>query len=144
MSADVFDPVKRSSVMAAIQARDTKPEMIVRRWLHANGYRYVLHDRRLPGAPDIVLPKFYAAIEVRGCFWHRHCCSDGHMPKSRRRYWNAKLNGNVKRDRRNSQALRNLGWRLIVVWECEVATLVRAARRLGSLVEQLDGGASRS
>src|SRR5882724_9245121 len=99
MSADVFDPVKRSSVMAAIRARDTKPEMIVRRWLHASGYRYVLHDRRLPGVPDIVLPKFLTAIEVRGCFWHRHRCADGHMPKSRRRYWNAKLNGNVKRDK---------------------------------------------
>jgi DNA mismatch endonuclease (patch repair protein) len=140
MSADVFAHAKRSSVMSAIRARDTKPEMIVRRWLHGNGYRYVLHDRRLPGVPDVVLPRFHTAIQVRGCFWHKHHCPDGHMPKSREKYWVPKLNNNAKRDKRNGRRLRQLGWRLIVVWECEVSTGRRATERLPLLLKQLHAG----
>lgn len=137
MRTDVFSPDKRSAVMAAIRSRDTKPEILVRRWLHANGYRFVLHDRRLPGVPDIVLPRFSVAIEVRGCFWHRHNCADGHLPKSRKGYWFPKLENNKKRDRRNAAKLRGLGWKQIVIWECEVSSGERAPRKLKWLLGQL-------
>jgi DNA mismatch endonuclease Vsr len=137
MRTDVFLPEKRSAVMAAIRSRDTKPEMLVRRWLHANGYRFILHDRRLPGVPDIVLPRFSMAIEVRGCFWHKHTCADGHLPKSRKAYWGPKLENNRIRDKRNALRLRSLGWKQIVIWECEISAAARAQKKLAWLLGQL-------
>lgn len=110
--------VSRSENMRRIRSKDTAPELRVRSLLHRNGLRYVLHDRRLPGTPDIVLPRFRAAIQIRGCFWHMHNCIDGHFPKTRTAYWGPKLLGNVHRDKKNDKALKRLGWRLIVIWEC--------------------------
>ncbi len=106
--------------MQRIRKTDTKPELIVRRMLHAMGYRYRLHDRKLPGNPDIVLPSHRKVILVHGCFWHRHGCPDGRkLPKSKPEYWAPKLEGNRRRDEANIARLRELGWDVLVVWECE-------------------------
>lgn len=116
--ADVFTPEKRSEVMAAIRAKDTKPEMAVRRALHAMGCRFRLHVARLPGRPDIVIKKLRTVVQVKGCFWHGHRCLKGRVPDGNRRYWRAKITANKARDRRNERRLRALGWRVRTVWEC--------------------------
>jgi DNA mismatch endonuclease (patch repair protein) len=115
---DVHSPEKRSFNMSRIRGKDTRPEMMVRKWLWANGYRYRLHREDLPGKPDIVLPKFKAIILVHGCFWHRHGCRMTTTPETRRDFWLSKFQENVCRDKRNLQALKGEGWRVIVIWEC--------------------------
>lgn len=107
--------------MRRIRKTDTKPEMIVRRMVHAMGYRYRLHGDRLPGTPDIVLPRHRKVIFVHGCFWHRHDCPDGRkLPRSKPEYWGAKLERNRRRDGASIVRLREMGWDVLVVWECEV------------------------
>ena len=109
--------------MALVRGKDTGPEMLVRRALHAAGMRYVLHDKRLPGRPDIVLTSRGCIVEVRGCFWHRHPdprCPLTRTPKSRLEFWEGKFAENVARDQRNDSVLREMGWHLIVAWECEL------------------------
>src|SRR5690554_3756341 len=108
--------------MSRIRSKDTKPEMLIRRGLHRMGYRFRLHDNRLPGRPDLVLPKYRTVIQVRGCFWHQHDsphCPDSRLPKSRKDYWHSKLTRNRERDIMNDQLLDSLGWSVLVVWECE-------------------------
>ena len=106
--------------MRRIRKTDTKPEMIVRRMVHAMGYRYRLHGARLPGKPDIVLPRHHRVIFVHGCFWHRHHCPDGRkLPRSKPEYWGPKLERNRRRDVANVEQLRAMGWNVLVVWECE-------------------------
>ena len=117
---DTLSPADRSALMARIRGVDTKPELWVRRALHAQGYRFRLHVRGLPGKPDIVFAKRRTAVFVHGCFWHRHGCKKTTHPKSRRDYWEDKFASNVARDRRNTEALAADGWRIFVVWECEV------------------------
>ncbi|MGI6100030.1 MAG: DNA mismatch endonuclease Vsr [Lentisphaerae bacterium] len=118
---DIWSPEKRSEVMARIRSRDTKPELVVRSLLHRCGVRFSLRRRDLPGKPDIVLPKYKTVIFVHGCFWHRHAgCRLASEPKSRQEFWQAKFEANVARDRRNQRALKEAGWRVIVLWECEV------------------------
>lgn len=113
------DPA-RSAQMALVRSRDTKPEMRVRRALHAAGLRYRLHDRRLPGSPDLVFPSRGVALFVHGCFWHRHAgCAATRLPKSRLEFWEPKLTANVARDERQREALQALGWTVLVIWECE-------------------------
>lgn len=111
----------RSRNMAAIKGRDTSPELIVRRQLHAAGFRFRLHRKDLPGRPDIVLPKHQTVIFVHGCFWHKHNCRYFKWPKTREEFWHHKIMANVERDRRNREKLRALGWRVLVVWECRVS-----------------------
>ena len=107
--------------MAGIGSRDTKPELVLRRALHALGLRYRLHDRKLPGTPDIVFKHYNAVCFVHGCFWHRHAnCSYAYTPKTRRDFWQAKFDANVERDRRGRRTLRESGWRIAIVWECEL------------------------
>lgn len=115
----------RRANMRAIKGKDTRPELIVRRMLHRVGYRFRLHSRVLPGRPDIVFPARRKAIEVRGCFWHRHSdplCRNAVLPRTRRKWWEAKLAANVARDGRNLAMLEALGWEVLVIWECEVAS----------------------
>lgn len=113
------DPA-RSAQMALVRSRDTKPEMRVRKALHAAGLRYRLHDSRLPGTPDLVFPSRRIALFVHGCFWHRHPgCAAARLPKTRQEFWTAKLAGNVGRDERQRVALEALGWTVLVIWECE-------------------------
>ena len=117
--ADVHNKEQRSRNMAAIRGRDTKPEMIVRRIVHRLGYRFRLHRRDLPGRPDLVLPRHRAVILVHGCFWHQHDCRYGRVaPATREEFWKAKRNENTARDTRNMRALRAMGWRVLVIWEC--------------------------
>lgn len=118
---DIVEPETRSRMMAAIKGRNTKPEMLVRRALHAAGFRYRLHDKRLPGKPDIVLPKWRAVVLIHGCFWHRHPgCRFATTPASNPEFWQRKFDDNVDRDRRNELQLSSLGWRVAVVWECQI------------------------
>jgi DNA mismatch endonuclease, patch repair protein len=116
---DTLTPEQRSARMSAILGSNTKPEMAVRRLLHGLGYRFKLHDRRLPGTPDIVFRGRRKVVFVHGCFWHRHeGCRISHLPKSRQAYWEEKLARNVARDERQRLALEEEGWRVHVVWEC--------------------------
>ncbi len=127
---DQFTPAERSRVMRAVKSGDTTPELIVRRLVHALGYRYRLHCRELPGQPDLVFPRLGKAIQVHGCFWHRHVCEAGQStPASRRAYWNAKFARNMERDRSNLRKLRRLGWSVLVVWECQTRTTKRELLR---------------
>ena len=118
--------------MAAIRAKHTKPEIAVRRALHAMGLRFRLHDPRLPGRPDVVIRRRMAIVQVKGCFWHGHRCLKGRVPGVNRAYWLAKIAGNRVRDERNERRLRAMGWRVRTVWECKVR---RSAP--GELVEVL-------
>lgn len=119
--ADVHTPEIRSYNMSKIHGKDTKPEEKVRKHLFSQGFRYRKNDKKLPGKPDIVLPKYKTCIFVNGCFWHKHeGCKDFVWPKSNEAYWKAKINGNVERDHRQQQELESLGWNVIVVWECEL------------------------
>ncbi len=106
--------------MQRIRKTDTKPEMIVRRLVHAMGYRYRLHQSKLPGSPDMVLARHRKVILVHGCFWHRHDCADGRkLPRSKPEYWGPKLERNRRRDEVSAALLHELGWGVLVVWECE-------------------------
>ena len=116
---DIVDKQTRSRMMAGIKSKDTQPEMRVRRFLHAKGFRYRLHDRTLPGAPDICLPRYRVVIFVHGCFWHRHKgCSLSYVPATNKERWLPKFQKNVERDRKNIKALISAGWKVIVLWEC--------------------------
>jgi DNA mismatch endonuclease, patch repair protein len=116
---DIVSPDKRSAMMAKIKGKDTTPEMIVRRGLHARGFRFRLHDRTLPGRPDLVFPKYKAVIFVHGCFWHGHeGCKDFRLPKTRTEFWREKIEGNRARDEAAINSLQTEGWRRGVVWEC--------------------------
>lgn len=129
---DIVSRKARSALMSRIKGRDTKPELAVRRLLHAMGYRFRLHLGRLPGSPDIVLPRYHSVILVHGCFWHRHGCARTYSPKTRKLFWQRKFESNRVRDRRTVRALRSSGWRVLTVWECqtEADTLDRLATRL--------------
>ena len=116
--ADVHNKKTRSYKMSQIKATNTKPEMLVRKFLHASGFRYKLHDKTLPGKPDIVLPKYKTSIFIHGCFWHGHDWHFFTIPQTRRDFWVTKISANQQRDQRNVHALRSAGWRVIYVWEC--------------------------
>ena len=134
---DIFDPEKRSEIMSRIRGRDTKPELIVRRIAHGLGFRFRLHRKDLPGRPDIVFPRHQAVIVVHGCFWHRHPgCKRASSPKTRVRYWQNKFEDNVVRDKRNETALRDLGWKVMVIWECETKDHEAVAARIESFLRR--------
>lgn len=122
--------------MSRIRGRDTKPEMTVRRLIHGMGYRYRLHDRTLPGSPDIVFRKRKKVIFVHGCFWHRHKdCPSAVLPKTRRDFWTPKLNRNKKRDAKNLRELEKAGWSCLVLWECEIKNLADLPLRIQTFLE---------
>ncbi|WP_027612625.1 very short patch repair endonuclease [Pseudomonas sp. URIL14HWK12:I6] len=119
MSADIVSPEHRSRIMSKIRGKNTKPEMVVRSLCHQMGLRFRLHRRDLPGTPDLVFPKYRLCMFVHGCFWHRHPeCKYAYMPKSRVDFWHTKFTKNVERDLNAQQALINLGWRVVTIWEC--------------------------
>lgn len=131
--ADVVDAATRSRMMAGIRGKDTKPELIVRKFLHQQGFRYRLHPRHLPGVPDLLLPKYHTVIFVHGCFWHQHPgCRYATIPKNNAEFWQAKLASNVERDSKVISKLKIDGWRVVVIWECEINE-----ERLTQLVVQL-------
>lgn len=124
--ADVLTPEQRQLNMSRIRGRDTKPEMLIRRGLHARGFRYRLQDRKLPGRPDLVFPRYHAVVFVHGCFWHGHDCPMFKLPATRQEFWITKIASNRARDARATAALLELGWRIANVWECSL----RGPRRL--------------
>jgi DNA mismatch endonuclease (patch repair protein) len=133
--ADVLTPQQRSFNMSRIRDKNTNPEMQVRKLLHSLGYRYRLHDRSLPGCPDIVLPKYRAVVLVHGCFWHMHRCRYGRVvPATNTEFWQHKRKGNVERDKRASRKLRT-EWRVLKVWECWTKEPEVLRRRLVAFLE---------
>lgn len=144
--ADVHSREVRSYNMSRIRSKDTKPEMLVRKFLHAAGFRYLLHDKRLPGKPDIVLPKYKTVIFIHGCFWHGHQgCRYYVIPKTRTEWWLSKINGNILKDCRAAEELKASGWKVIEIWECSLKKAVQT-ETLGELkrtlnpAEKLQGG----
>lgn len=134
--ADVLLPSQRSYCMSRIRGKDTKPEMIVRRTAHALGVRFRLHRRDLPGTPDLVFPKLRAVVFVHGCFWHMHRCRLGRVvAKTNAKFWAEKRRANVARDARNRRSLRRLGWRTLVVWECQTRDADMLSRRLRAFLK---------
>lgn len=128
---DNISPEARGRQMSRVKSKDTKPEMIVRRLIFSMGYRYRLHDARLPGTPDLVFTGRRKVVFVHGCFWHRHTdCPLARLPKSRLDFWLPKLDGNKTRDLTNQRLLRELDWRVLVVWECELRDMKRLTRKI--------------
>ncbi len=118
---DSISTSERSLIMSRIKGKNTKPEVLVRKFLHANGYRFRIHRKDLPGKPDIVLPKYKTVIFVHGCFWHRHeNCKYSSFPKTHTEFWEEKFRRNIERDKQNIADLESLDWKVLVVWECEV------------------------
>lgn len=135
--ADVHNKEQRRRNMQAIKAKDTKPEMVVRRYLHAQGFRYRLHVKNLPGKPDIVLPKYKTVIFIHGCFWHGHeGCKYYVVPKTRTEWWLEKIRRNKANDNKAANALKKAGWKVIVVWECAIKTSI-ITPSLKKLVEKI-------
>jgi DNA mismatch endonuclease (patch repair protein) len=133
---DVYSPEKRSQVMAKVRSINTGPELIVRRRLHALGFRFRLHAKDLPGKPDIVLPRYRSVIFVHGCFWHSHVeCSKAKLPVSNKEFWRKKIARNVERDEQACLLLKQRGWRVFVLWECAIAK----ARCFDELAKSLRG-----
>lgn len=135
--ADVHTPEQRSYNMSRIRGKDTKPEELVRKYLFSHGFRYRKNDARLPGKPDIVLPKYKAVIFVNGCFWHAHeGCRYFVWPKNNADFWKKKIESNVERDAKNYQLLKNLGWNVLIIWECELKK-DSFSKTMSSLEQQL-------
>jgi DNA mismatch endonuclease, patch repair protein len=135
--ADVHDKATRSYNMSRIRSKNTKPELIVRSFLHKNGFRFRVHDRKLPGRPDIVLKKLKTVIFIHGCFWHTHKnCKYSFMPSSRIDYWKPKLEYNNLKDRRDAKDLKKVGWRVLIVWECQLKKS-KAEASLKNLLQEI-------
>ena len=136
--ADIMTPEQRSRCMAAVKGKDTKPEMIVRKYLFSRGLRYRVNNRKLPGSPDIVLKKYKTVIFVDGCFWHGHeGCKYSRLPKSNVDFWRHKIAMNIARDYANNVDLRLAGWRVIRIWECEIKTKAKREETLQHLYAKI-------
>jgi DNA mismatch endonuclease (patch repair protein) len=133
---DIFDPIKRSKMMAGVKSKNTRPEITVRKFLYSRGFRYRLHSKDLPGSPDVSLRKYKVAIFVHGCFWHRHnSCKRASFPASNIERWEKKFAANLERDARNVQELKAADWKVIIVWECEIRG--SSEKRLEYLVSEI-------
>jgi len=135
---DPLSPSDRSALMARIRAKNTGPELAVRKLVFSLGYRYRLHRADLPGKPDLVFPGRAKVIFVHGCFWHQHACGRYSIPKSRTRFWKEKLDGNKRRDANNVRRLRALGWRSLVLWECQLRDLEKVTWRIERFLDDCD------
>ena len=135
--ADTLSKAERSALMARIRGTNTKPEVLVRSALHRAGFRFRLHNRSLPGRPNIVLTKHRTVVFVHGCFWHRHGCSLASDPSTRKAFWRDKFARNVARDKRTAAALRRAGWRVYTVWECSLRTNARREKAIARLVRRI-------
>lgn len=132
---DIVTPEQRSFMMGRIRGRDTRGEVLVRSYLHRTGLRFKVNDRSLPGSPDLVLPKFRCVVLVHGCFWHRHGgCRFATTPTSRAEFWQTKFAANVARDRRTRDALHHMGWRTLVIWECQIGDVDNLDRLFWKIV----------
>ena len=133
---DKLNKSQRSDNMSSIKSKNTKPELIIRKLLFSKGYRYKIHDKKLPGKPDIVMPRRKVVVNVHGCYWHYHGCSRSNIPKTQTGYWVDKLENNKRRDFQNKRKLKKLGWRVIEVWECTLKkrNLEKTFNRLERLI----------
>lgn len=123
--SDVFSKEKRSQIMSKVRAAETKPEIVIRKFLFSQGFRYRKNVKKLPGTPDIALPKYKTVIFIHGCFWHGHKnCEAAALPKSRQEYWYPKIQRNIKRDSKNKKDLKKLGWHIITIWECDIKKIL--------------------
>lgn len=135
--SDIFSQTKRSDIMSKISSKDTKPEILVRKFLFSKGFRYRINVKTLPGKPDIVLPKYKTIIFVNGCFWHGHNCKKGKLPSSNTDFWKEKISNNKSRDAKNSDLLVKLGWKVIIIWQCEINNISNRKIRFECLLEEL-------
>ena len=135
--ADVFSKKKRSQIMSNITGKNTMPELIIRKALFSEGYRYRLHRKDLPGNPDIVFPSRNKVIFINGCFWHGHNCKKAALPETNKQFWKKKINGNVERDKTNSIKLKQMEWKSFVVWQCEIkkSTLEKKIKQIKTFLE---------
>lgn len=134
--ADIFSKAKRSEIMSKISGKETKPEILVRKFLFSQGFRYRKNDKRLAGKPDIVLPKYKTVVFVHGCFWHHHeNCSKSALPQTNREFWENKIQGNVERDKLNQVKLKQIGWKVIVVWQCQIKNKTLFTETMSELIK---------
>ena len=134
---DIYSIGKRSDIMSKISGTETKPEIMVRKFLFSHGFRYRKNVKELPGKPDIVLTKYKSVVFVNGCFWHGHSCKAGKLPSTKKEFWETKIGNTIKRDKRNYLELSNLGWKVIVVWQCELKNKELKSERLQTLIDQI-------
>ncbi|MCL4456808.1 MAG: DNA mismatch endonuclease Vsr [Nitrospirae bacterium] len=135
--ADIFSKKKRSEIMSKIRGRETAPEVAVRKFLFSEGFRFRKNVKKMPGTPDIVLPKYNTVIFIHGCFWHRHRnCKKAQLPETRSEFWGKKINENVERDKKNIRKLKEAGWKVIVLWQCQLKKK-QSERWQKSLVKKL-------
>ena len=135
--SDIFSFQKRSDIMSKIGEKNTKPKILVRKFLFSKGFRYRINVKTLPGKPDIVLPKYKTVIFINGCFWHGHNCKKGKLPSSNIDFWRKKISNNKSRDDKNSDLLIKLGWKVIIIWQCEISNVNNREIRLEFLLEEL-------
>nr|WP_268989423.1 DNA mismatch endonuclease Vsr [Methanosarcina barkeri] len=134
----MYSREKRSKIMSKIRGKETKPEILVRKFLFSEGFRYRINDERYPGKPDIVLPKYNTVVFIHGCFWHGHeGCKASKLPKTNSEFWEKKISDNVTRDRKNIKILISDGWNVIIVWQCEIKSKSKREERLKLLVKQI-------
>lgn len=136
--SDIFSPPKRSDIMSKIRGKNTKPEILVRKFLFSQGLRYRLNVKTLPGKPDIVLPKYKTVIFINGCFWHGHTCKKGQIPSTNIDFWKEKILSNKSRDDKNAMLLTKLGWNVITIWQCEIDSIDRRKKKFEWLLEKLN------
>lgn len=135
--ADLYSESKRSEIMSKISGKETKPEILVRKFLFGQGLRFRKNMDTLPGKPDIILPKFKTVIFVHGCFWHGHTCKAGKLPETRKEFWTKKISDNIERDKKNISELSELGWKVIIVWQCDLKNKEKRDSRLQKLIREI-------
>jgi DNA mismatch endonuclease, patch repair protein len=135
--SDIYSKEKRSKIMARISSKDTSLEILVRKYIFSCGIRYRKNLKELPGKPDIVINKFNVVVFINGCFWHNHGCKSSALPASNSDYWREKINSNVKRDNKNYDRLTQLGWKVIIIWQCEINSFAKRSERLSNLVNDI-------
>ena len=135
--ADVFSKQKRSEIMSKISGKETKPEILVRKFLFSKGFRFRKNDKRYPGKPDVVLPKYKTVIFIHGCFWHGHICKAAKLPDTRNEFWEKKISRNVERDKKNICELKNMGWKVTIIWQCEINTKEKRKKKLKLLLKEI-------
>jgi DNA mismatch endonuclease (patch repair protein) len=135
--SDIYSQQKRSDIMSHISGKETKPEILVRKFLFANGFRFRKNVKDLPGKPDIVLPKYKTVIFIHGCFWHGHTCNRGALPETNFEFWKTKIGGNIERDKRDVSELKKQGWNVIVIWQCEIKNINLQVDRFNVLTREI-------
>lgn len=134
---DIYSKRKRSEIMSKISGTETKPEILIRKYLFGKGFRFRKNDKRLPGRPDIVLPKYKTVIFIHGCFWHGHHCKAGKLPETNKEFWRNKINSNIERDKKNQHKLEKLGWKIIIIWQCKLKNKKMMIKKLKEIEQKI-------